>query len=166
MSIENIRKIKEQAALPKPPKKYSIPKKSAKKIAKEAAEKQARGGDDSELVRWFKAKIKISSGYCSWCGCKVEKHIFNYAVMTVAHLLDKRDTVCPSVKTHPLNFIILCPDHHSQFDRMNWEERQTLGFWETIRDRLVYVYPDLAPAERRHFPESVLTYIQQNEPFL
>jgi len=144
---------------------YTIPKKSQKRIAKEKAEKEARGGNDTELQRWFKQKIKISSGFCSECGCNVEKNVFQYAVMTVAHLLPKRDNCCPSVKTHPLNFVILCPDHHDQFDRASWEEKEMMGCWNTIRDRLVMVYPDLAVEERRHFPESVLKFINDNQPF-
>lgn len=147
-----------------PKKTYTIPKKSKKKIEQEKQEKERLGGDDTDLVKWYKSKIKISSGFCTWCGCPTEKNVYKYAVSTVCHLLDKRDTVCPSVKTHPMNFVILCPDHHAQFDRMNWEEREQLGFWNIIRDRLVMVYPDLAPAERRHFPLKVLEYININEP--
>jgi len=146
-------------------KRYTIPKKSQKKIAAEAAEKEARGGNDTELQKWFKSKIKASSGFCSECGCRVEKAVFQYAVMTIAHLLPKRDNCCPSVKTHPLNFVILCPDHHDQFDRASWQEKEMMGCWNTVRDRLVMVYPDLAVEERRHFPESVLKFMEQNKPF-
>jgi hypothetical protein len=75
------------------------------------------------------------------------------------------DWPCPSVKTHPLNFVVLCPDHHTMFDGMNWEEREQLGFWETVRDRLILVYPDLAENERRHFPDSVLEYMKKHDAF-
>lgn len=144
---------------------YTIAKKSAKRIAAEKAEKEARGDNDTELQRWFKSKIKISSGHCAECGCKVEKNIFQYAVMTVAHLLPKRDNCCPSAKTHPLNFIILCPDHHDMFDRASWDEKELMGCWETVRDRLMFVYPDLAEEEKRHFPQSVLDYMDKLNPF-
>jgi len=148
-----------------PKKRYSIPKKSQKKIAAEKAEKEARGDNDTELQRWFKSKIKISSGHCAECGCKVEKNVFQYAVMTVAHLLPKRDNCCPSVKTHPLNFIILCPNHHDMFDRASWEEKELMGCWNTVRDRLVFVYEDLVEDEKRHFPQSVLTHMDKLNPF-
>lgn len=148
---------------PKKPK--PIPKKSAKKIEQEKKDKEARGGDDTELVKWFNTKIKYSSGFCTECGCKVEREVFQYAVMTVCHLLDKRDTKCPSVKTHPANFIILCPDHHHKFDNINWDEREKWGCWPIVRDRLIMVYPDLDPSERRHFPDSVLKYMESKEPF-
>lgn len=146
------------------------PKKPLKKVSDKKKkeieeEKELRGGDDTDLVRWFKQKIKYSTGHCSECNCKVEKNIYQYAVMTVAHLLPKRDNMCPSVKTHPQNFIILCPDHHRMFDNSNWEEKEMMGCWSIVRDRLVMVYPDLAQDERRHFPESVLRFIEKNEPF-
>jgi 5-methylcytosine-specific restriction endonuclease McrA len=147
--IEDGRPLKEK-------KKYSIPKKSEKRIAKEKQAKEALGGDDTELVKWFRERIKHSTGYCSECNRKVEKSVFQYAAMTVAHILPKRDNCCPSVKTHPLNFIILCPDCHNDFDKASWEEKELMGCWNTVRDRLVMVWPDLADGEKRHFPESVV----------
>ena len=145
--------------------KKPIAKKSAKRMEKEKQEKEMLGGDDTELQKWFKQKIKMSSGHCSECNRKVEKSVFQYAVMTVAHILPKRDNCCPSVKTHPLNFIILCPDCHNDFDKATWEEKELMGCWQIVRDRLVMVYPNLAENERRHFPDSVLKYISLNEPF-
>lgn len=165
MGIEQIRAMKDAAKIPKPLKKYQIPKVSKKRAEQIAAEKEARGGNDTELQRWFKQKIKISSGFCSECGCNVEKNVFKYAVMTVAHILPKRDTCCPSVKTHPLNFVILCPYHHDQFDKASWGEKEKMGCWNTVRDRLIMVYPDLDPSEHRHFPESVLRYMEKHNPF-
>ena len=151
---------------PLPQKKsYSIAKKSVKRIEKEKQEAAVRGDGDTELQKWFKERMKHMGSTCNWCGCKVENKIYQYAIYSICHLLDKRDTKCPSVKTHPLNFIILCPDHHTMFDGLNWEDREKLGFWETVRDRLIMVYPDLAESERRHFPDSVLKFIETNNPF-
>lgn len=161
-TLEQLRKARE----PKQKKVYKgIAKKSPKKIAHELAEKDARGDNDTELQRWFRSKIKMSTGHCTECGCRVEKNIFQYAVMTVAHLLPKRENCCPSVKTNPLNFIILCPDHHDMFDRASWEEKELMGCWDTVRDRLIFVYTDLAEQEKRHFPQSVLEYMKKLNPF-
>lgn len=152
---------KETGAKPK----KAIAKISPKKKAEMEAEKKERGGEDTELVKWFKSKIKISSGRCSECGCSVETHVYKYAAMTIAHLLPKRDNMCPSVKTHPLNYIILCPDHHHQYDNSSWDDREKMGCWPVIQERLVMIYPDLAPNERRHFPDSVLRWMEANNPF-
>lgn len=146
----------------KPKKVYQIPKKSAKKLQQEKDEKERLGGDDTELVKWYKARMKQMSGRCNETGMKTETRIYAYAIMSICHLLDKRETKCPSVKTNPWNWIELAPDVHTMFDKANWEEREQMGCWETVRDRLILVYPSLAENERRHFPESVLKHMQKH----
>jgi len=148
-----------------PKKIYTIPKKSAKRIEAEKAEKEARGDNDTELQRFFKSAMKRMVGECLWCGARTETKLYQYAIFSICHLLDKRDTMCPSVKCHPSNWIELCSDHHQMFDGMNWEKREMLGFWDVIRDKLVMVYPDLAANEQRHFPESVLKFMETNNSF-
>lgn len=168
MSYQNDRlqrKLGIAPPLPTKKERKPIKKQSDKKAAVVAAEREARVGEDTVMQKWYKSKVKVSSGICSECGCRVETRIFKYAAMTVAHLLPKRENMCPSVKSHPLNFVILCPDHHHQYDNSSWGEREKMRCWLTVKKRLVMVYPDLAPAERRHFPDSVLQYIEQNEPF-
>lgn len=165
MGIEEIRRLKDQAKLPKPPKKYSIPKKSAKKQALERIEKLARGGDDTDLQKWYKRCQKMMSGNCAECGKMIETKYFEQAIHSICHILAKRKTMVPSVATHPCNWIELCPDHHSKFDSIGWDERATWGCWPEIRDRLVMLYEDIDRDERRHFPEIVLKYMIQNNPF-
>jgi hypothetical protein len=138
-----------------------IAKKSAKKLLQENQEKEDRGGDDTELVKWFKARIKYSmTGFCEESGLKTETKIYRYAINSCCHILEKRN--CKSVKYHPLNFVELIPDLHHKFDSSSWEEREKWACWPVIRDRLVHVYLDLAPEERRFFPQSVLDYMEKN----
>ena len=172
MSIETIRKLKENAGQPKPKKNYVIPKKSAKKIAKEKVDKEERGGGDTELQKWYRARMKQMTGYCSECHAKTETHIYQYAVYSICHILAKRPAVCPSVATHPQNWIELCPDCHREFDtppfekdKTIWDKREEMGFWNVVRDKLVMVYPNIAEDEKRHFPESVLRFMERNNPF-
>jgi hypothetical protein len=165
MGIENIRKLKEEAGLPKQKKTYKIPKKSAKKIAQEKADKKARKGEDTELQKWFKARQRFMTGKCAECGGRTEIQNFEYAIRSICHILAKRETVCPSVATHPLNFIELCEFHHYKFDSSNWEEIEKWNCWSIVKERLVMIYPDIAQEEIRHFPESVLKHITENEPF-
>jgi hypothetical protein len=141
---------------------YKLKPISDKKAAKIKAEKERLGGDDTELIKWYKARMKQMSGRCNETGLKTETRIYAYAIMSICHLLDKRDTKCPSVKTHPFNWIELAPDVHTMFDKATWKEREMMGCWETIRDRLILVYPSLAESERRHFPESVLNYMNKS----
>jgi len=48
---------------------------------------------------------------------------------------------------------------------MSWEEREKLGCWPIIRERLIHVWLHLAPDERRHFPHNLRQWIEDNEPF-
>lgn len=147
---------------PKPKKRISPISEKKKKELKEA--KDVVTGE-TDLQLWFRGRMKFMTGHCMWCGCKTETHVYSGAIFSICHILEKRDTMCPSVKTHPLNWVELCPDHHTMFDKMTWEEKEKLGFWDTVRVRLIMIYPDLAPDERRHFPQSVREYIEKNEPF-
>jgi len=147
---------------PKPKKPIAKISDKKKKELKEAKDKET---GETELVKFFKGRMKFMTGHCMWCGAKTETHVYSGAIFSICHILEKRDTMCPSVKTHPANWVELCPDHHTMFDKMNWEEKEKLGFWETIRERLIIMYPDLSPDEHRHLPDSVRKYIEENEPF-
>lgn len=144
-------------------KKYTIPKKSEKRKQKEAEEKELRGGEETDLVKWFKQQIKVMPEYCEETGLKMETKIYKYAIMSIAHILPKAS--CKSVALHPLNRMFFNVDFHTKFDAMSWEEKEKLGCWPIIQQRLIMIYPDLAPSERRHFPDSVLKIIEKNEPF-
>lgn len=159
MGLEEIRKLKEQAGMPKIKKKYVIPKVSKKRAAKIAEEKKERGDDDTEKQKWFRNRIKQMTGYCAETGLKTETKIYQYAIMSICHILAQR--LCPSVALHPWNFIELNVDFHFKFDQMSWEEKEKLGCWPIIKERLIAIYPSLDPMEHRHFPESVLKKIDK-----
>jgi len=164
--INEIRNIKSQAGLPKVKPTYSIPKKSAKRLKKEAEEKQERGDDDTELVKWFKNRIKQLTGHCSECHARTETKVYQYAIYSVCHILEKRANKFPSVKTHPLNFIELCPDHHNIFDKATWEEREMMGCWNIVWKRLLMVYDSIDKSELHHIPTELRERIEKaNNPF-
>lgn len=165
MGLREIQALKENAGKPKVKKPYVIPKKSPKKIKQEAAEREARGDNDTELQLFFKRAMKRMTGECRECFARTETKVYQYAIFSICHILEKRPTVCPSVAYNQNNWIELCPDHHHKFDNSNWEERETWGIWPTVREKLILLYDDLDPAERRHFPESVLRYMEKNYPF-
>jgi len=143
----------------KPPK--PIAKVSKKRALELAEERKQRDGEDTYLVKWFKARIKHSmTGYCEETGLRTETKVYQYAIMSCCHILAKR--LCPSVQYHPANFLELIPDMHHKFDNISWEERETWACWPVVRDRLIMIYPDLAPEERRHFPESVIKYMEKH----
>jgi hypothetical protein len=165
MGIEEIRKLKDAAKSPKEPKKYSLPKKSKKKLEQEAKDRAERGGEDTNLQKWYKSCQKQMSGNCMECGKIIETRDYKSAILSICHILPKRKNIAPSVATHPLNWIELCPDHHTKFDNIGWDERSTWGCWNEVKDRLVMLYEDIARDERRHFPDIVLKYIIEKDPF-
>lgn len=153
-----------------PKEKKPMRKVSEKKAKEIAAEKDGNG--ETELVKFFKSCMKRMTGHCCNCHARTETKVYEAAIFSICHILDKRDTVCPSVRTHPANWIELCPDCHTEFDtppmekgKTLWDKRESMGIWPIVQNKLVSVYPDLAESERRHFPESVLKFIEENDPF-
>lgn len=154
-------------AVPKTKKPIAKISDKKKKELKEAKDKET---GETELVKWFKGRMKYMGYSCKECGILVETNDYKHAIHHIAHILPKRDTMCPSVALHPLNFVTLCQHHHDLFDSYSyddkgWAEREKWACWPLVRERLIMLYSDLAPDERRHFPESVRKYIEENEPF-
>lgn len=136
----------------------AIAKVSEKKKKEIEAEKERLGGNDSELVRWYKSKMKQMYGVCSETGLKTETKIYAYAIMSICHILPK--ATVKSLATHPFNWIELNCDFHKKFDAMSWEEREKLGCWPNIFQRLLLMYEHCDPSEKRHFPESVHKFFE------
>ena len=146
---------------PKP--KKPIARVSKKKRAEIKADQEARNGDDTALVKWFKSQMKYMPSRCEETGEPINNREYRFAICSIAHILPKEN--CVSVKLHPLNRVFLHPDFHTKFDAMSWEEREKLKIWPKIQERLISVWPDLSPEEHRHFPESVRNWIEENNPF-
>lgn len=140
---------------------YRIPAVSKKRASKEAAEKIERGDNDTELVKWFKNRIKEMTGYCAETGMRTETHIYSAAIFSVCHILEKRETLFPSVKTHPKNWIELAPDIHTDFDKATWEERELMGCWPIVWERLLQVYPSIDKSELHHLPTELRERIEK-----
>jgi hypothetical protein len=169
MSIEDIRRIKAQAGIPKPKKVYQIPKKSAKKIKQEIMAK----GDDEALQLWFEDRKKDLTGVCKHCGGKtftdvdralIDEEIYRndkeFYKHCIAHILPK--AYFKSVATHPLNFIELCfwsNNCHGNMDNKVLDLTD-MNCWDEIVERFVAMYPFIAKEERKRIPEVLMNYIQ------
>lgn len=141
--------------------KKPLNKISEKRKNKMDEDNKSRGGGDSELQKWFKARIKHSMvGKCAESGLKTETGVYRYAIMSCCHILPKSQ--CPSVKYHPLNFIELTPDLHFKWDNISWEERETWCCWPIVRERLIMMWPELGSAEYRNFPPNLRKWIEEN----
>jgi len=105
MGLLEIQKLKEQAELPKQPKKYIIPKVSAKKKAKLEIEKQTLQKDKE----FYQEVYNASPHKCQNCDCKLPKQPSNFMFH---HLLEKRNY--PQFRYTPENIMILCLECHSK----------------------------------------------------
>lgn len=155
MGLDEIRRLKNEAGIPKPKKAYVIPKKSAKKIKQEILAK----GDDEALDLWFPERRKEMTGKCKHCGGKSCKDDDKYYRFSIAHILPK--AYFPSVATHPDNWIELCfwkENCHANMDNKVLDLIDMNCFDEIIV-KFQKIYPFIAKEERRRIPKILLDYI-------
>lgn len=162
-SADNIRRIKELAALPKQPKQRKpISKKSAKKIHQEAEEKKGKKDSSAEKERWFQERRREMTGKCSNCGKPSCKNSNEYFRFSIAHILAKRKSMFPSVATHPENWIELCPDCHTNLDQC-MIDLTDMSCWNEVVVKFQKIYPQVAKEERRRIPNILLKYINTDQ---
>lgn len=105
MSIEHIRKLKQEALEPKPKKAYTIPK-----ISKKRKKKLEEQKDLLKLDEEFYKMVWLASKHeCQNCNCKLPKTPYNWMFH---HLLEKRNY--PQYRHTPENIMILCLECHSK----------------------------------------------------
>lgn len=154
------RKLGLAPALPTKKEPKPLKRISDKRAREDKEEKEKRGENDTELVRWFKARIQYSmKGVCEETGLKTERNIYRYAILSCCHILEKRNF--KSVMYHKENFIELLPDIHHKFDNCGWKEREKMSCWPTVFGRLVEVYPSIAPEELHHLPTDLRDRIEK-----
>jgi hypothetical protein len=161
MSIEHIRAIKAAAGLPREKKRYTIPKKSAKKLKKEAEERKQRDGEDTELQKWYKERQKQLTGKCLRCEAGYNHRNLSYAIPAIAHVLPKRENMFPSIALHPENFIELgatCGCHHWYDNQASWEEIALSSIWPIVLEKFRIMEPYIK--ERSKLPEIFLQEIK------
>lgn len=105
MSIENIRRLKEQAKEPKIKKVYRIPKVSEKRKKQIIADKELLELDAS----FYKEVYAASPHRCQNCDITLPKTPSNFMFH---HLLEKRNY--PQFRHTPENIAILCLECHSK----------------------------------------------------
>lgn len=149
MSIESIRKLKAEAALPKEKKYYSIRKVSVKKQAKLDAKKELRNGDDTLMENWFKARRKQMVGICQ-CGCgnKSQKNDDMYFRHSAAHIFPKSKFL--SIMYHPLNFVerAFFGGCHGVMDDTSMDKWPNMADWDDIKEKFYTLAPLLTDEER------------------
>lgn len=129
-----------------------IPKKSAKKIAQKASEKKERGGQYSEMVKWYGTIMQNEKPICWETGEKIEQAFLH---ASVSHLLPK--ALFPSVATHKNNYAILSAANgsHGKYD-LSWESAAKMKIWPYALKVIVKeLVPRLSAEERRRLPDVI-----------
>ncbi len=158
MSIETIRALKAAALLPKEKKIYKIPPISKKKAALLEAEKGLRNGEDTELQKWYANIMQSEPGKCWETGEPINKQDKMGWHGSIAHVLCKEHY--PSVKVHPLNYMILkmWGGTHGQYDS-SWENASKMRIWPYALKIINILYPLLTQEEKRKLPEVIIQEI-------
>jgi hypothetical protein len=151
MGLDEIRRLKEQAKLPKQKSNYRIPAKSKKKLAQEAEEKKLRGDDDTLMEQWFKARRKELTGICQ-CGCgnKSQKHDDTFFRGSCCHIFPK--AIFESIMYHPLNCVerAMMGGCHHNMDNQGMDKWPLFADWDDIKERFHVLAPLLTDKERGH----------------
>ena len=147
--LDEIRKIKEMARLPKQKAVYRIPKKSKKKLAQEAEEKELRGSDDTLKEQWFKARRKELTGTCQ-CGCgkPSQKKDDTFFRGSCCHIFPK--ATFESVMYHPLNCVerAMFGGCHHNMDNQGMDKWPQMADFDDIKERFHVLAPLLTDEER------------------
>lgn len=144
-------------------KKYTIPKKSAKKIAEEKDEREE--GTDTATDRWFEERRKEMRGRCELCGGKSEKHNDKYYRHSIHHILEKRPTMFPSVALNENNWLEVCffgNSCHTNIHNgtISWELLHDSAEWKIIVDKFKKIFPFIVEAERKNIHPLLLKEIK------
>lgn len=151
--IQKGRPLKEKKA-------YSIPKKSAKREAKEKEAKDAgqnKPASKLELDVWFnriRDKHWGVDGYCKCMECGAAIPV-NYSRHATAHLLPKK--LFKSVATFEFNYLILgshcgCHYHTDRIDKF-----VQMKVWPEAARRIKLMLPDLPFDELKYLSSQLLT---------
>lgn len=160
MGLEEIRKLKEQAALPKQPKQRKpIAKKSAKKLKQEAEEKNGKKDASAEKERWFQDRRHEMTGFCKNCNKPSFKNSNEYFRFSIAHILAKRKSMFPSVATNVDNWVELCADCHHNLDNC-MIDLSDLACWDEVVVKFQKIYPFIAQEEKKRIPDILLQYLK------
>lgn len=143
----------------KPLKKFSDKKAAETKEWKE-------GGGISENYEFFKSQRSRMSGKCLFCKGKTQKHDDATFHFSMAHILEKRTNMFPSIATHPEAWIELCyydNSCHGNYDNKmislhDIKETMPKAF-EIIIGKFLVLYPCLTPEEKARVPDILMQYV-------
>lgn len=111
----------------------------------------------SEIWDWFLDRREEMVGVCQHCSQPSLKNSDRFFHHSVCHVLPK--SYFKSVATHKRNFVELCQDCHNGMDNCTIDLIDMNCFSEIV-DKVVAMYPDIAPNERKKIPAILREYIK------
>lgn len=148
MGLAEIRRMKEQALLPKEKKTYHIPKVSKKK--QQQMKEQKENGSDVGMDKFFDDMRKRMVGVCQ-CGCAQpsQKKDDTFFRNCICHIFPKR--IFKSIATHELNWVerTFWGGHHTNMDERSIELWKNFADWDDIKEKFFQLVPLLTDEERK-----------------
>jgi hypothetical protein len=118
--------------------------------------KAANAVISDSLSKWFDARRREMTGVCAECGNGTHRHSDVYFRFSIAHILPKKKSFgFPSVATHRDNWIELCINCHTKYDR-NWLTASKMKVFAEARGKFTLFANDIALEERRRIPKELL----------
>lgn len=163
MGLAEIRQLKEQALLPKQPKRYVIPKISERK-KKQILENSGKFKEDVKLNKWFvETRIKLT-GFCQ-CGCALnsQKYDDKFYKFSCCHLFPK--SIFKSIMYHRDNYVerAFWGGHHSVMDDTSMDRWVEFRDWQNIKNKFNILDPLIDTKEKTHkFYKHLQHLVQSN----
>jgi hypothetical protein len=162
MGLEDIRKLKREAGIPKAKKFYQMPKVSKKRQKRMAEDNRP---EDVKLDEWFEAIRKKLVGVCQ-CGCgqPSQKKDDTFYRASICHIFPK--AYFKSVATHPLNYVELAffGGCHTTFDLMGVERWVNMACFDDIKAKVLEMEPYLTPEEKsRKFYKNLMELVNTKD---
>lgn len=128
-----------------------------KKIEKE---KRKLSGLPTEQQRWYSRILATEKRVCWETGDPISE---DSMFASIAHIFPK--SKFESVKTHPLNYLILnvWGGVHDRTHR--WDTFQKMKVFPLALERMILIEPNIAPEERKNIPQFLLDEIEKGNPF-
>jgi hypothetical protein len=121
--------------------------KIATKPKKKLCDKEINSGD---LNRWFLERAKECTGICSCCGKPSSIRSGVFWKWSIAHIFPKEKIHgFPSIATHPDNWIELCIQCHTLFDR-SLHVAHTLPCWGIVVKKFLIFEEDIKETSRKY----------------
>lgn len=109
--------------------------------------------ENDKLQKWYLDRKKQMCGECQNCGNKNCKHNDKFWKWSIAHVLPKN--IFKSINTNDNNWLELCIDCHTAFDR-SWEDASKMPVFKFAIIQFNLFKDQISEEEKRRIPNQFL----------